>query len=333
MPETPRYLILSKGNIDDGKRALKKLRNTEDVRTEIEELQNEEANQGSTDTSFSTWELLTSAKLRLSLFVCICLHLSQQLSGIVAVFYYSTSFFNAGGITGDNSQYATIGVGCIMVLMTLVTIPLMDRVGRRTLHLIGLGGIIVCSIMITIALNYSSQTETNNADDKRGIDVPTLANVTDDSTMDKNEDSESNASQVGIFLVFATLLFVVFFALGPGSIPWMAAGEMFSQGPRAPAISVCVFTNWLANLIVSLVFPQLQLKLLTYSFVPFLVIILVLFFILSFYFVETKGKTADEVSQIYQIPNAWTTFIGSPKVIKNLEVSQTSRMELNTTQL
>ena len=105
MPETPRYLILSKGNIDDGKKALKKLRNTEDVRTEIEEVQNEEANQGSTDTSFSMWELLTSAKLRLSLFVCICLHLSQQLSGIVAIFYYSTSFFNAGGITGDNSQY------------------------------------------------------------------------------------------------------------------------------------------------------------------------------------------------------------------------------------
>ena len=220
-----------------------------------------------------------------------------------------------------------------MVLMTLVTIPLMDRVGRRTLHLIGLGGIIVCSIMITIALNYSSQTETNNVDDNTGIDVPTLANVTDDTTMDKNEDSESNASQVGIFLVFATLLFVVFFALGPGSIPWMAAGEMFSQGPRAPAISVCVFTNWLANLIVSLVFPQLQLKLLTYSFVPFLVIILILFLILSFYFVETKGKTADEVSHIYQIPNAWTTFIGSPKVIKNLEASKTSRIELNTTQL
>ena len=105
MPETPRYLILSKGNIEDGKKALKKLRNTDNVRSEIEELQNEEANKGSNDASFSMLQLLTSSKLRLSLFVCICLHLSQQLSGIVAIFYYSTSFFNAGGITGDNSQY------------------------------------------------------------------------------------------------------------------------------------------------------------------------------------------------------------------------------------
>jgi len=287
MPETPRYLILSKGNIEDGKKALKKLRNTEDVRSEIEELQNEEANRGSSETSFSMVELLSSSKLRLSLFVCICLHLSQQLSGIVAIFSYSTGFFKDGGIAQDNSQYATIGVGCIMVTMTLVTIPLMDRVGRRTLHLIGLFGIIVCSIMITIAFN---QNEKNKKQINKGVDVPTLPGLVNNTTGENNETNEEITSNIGIFLVFATLLFVVFFALGPGSIPWMAAGEMFSQGPRAPAISVCVFTNWLANLIVSLVFPQLQLNLLTYSFVPFLVITVVSFLILCFYFVETKGN-------------------------------------------
>ena len=220
-----------------------------------------------------------------------------------------------------------------MVTMTLVTIPLMDRVGRRTLHLIGLLGIIICSIMITIAFNYSSQNDKTSSEDNKGVDIPTLPNIVGNRTSDNTETNEETASNVGIFLVFATLAFVVFFALGPGSIPWMAAGEMFSQGPRAPAISVCVFTNWLANLIVSLVFPQLQLKLLTYSFVPFLLIIVVLFFILSFYFVETKGKTAEEVAQIYQIPNAWTTFIGSSKNTKNFGASQPSRMELKTSQL
>ena len=82
--------------------------------------------------------------------------------------------------------------------MTLVTIPLMDRLGRRTLHLTGLAGIVICSIMITIALNF--QEDGNEA--------------------------------VGIFLIVATLSFVVFFALGPGSIPWMAAGELFTQGAQ-----------------------------------------------------------------------------------------------------
>ena len=104
MPETPRYLVLSKKNIEGGKRALEKLRNSVDVQSEIEELQNEESARES-ETSFSLVQLLTTSRLRLSLFVCICLHLSQQLSGITAIFYYSTSFFKSGGINGENSQY------------------------------------------------------------------------------------------------------------------------------------------------------------------------------------------------------------------------------------
>ena len=199
-----------------------------------------------------------------------------------------------------------------MVSMTIITIPLMDRVGRRTLHLIGLGGIILCSIMITIALNYSG-TETSN----------TLL-----LDLNNSASNEEVSNGVGIFLVIATLGFVVFFALGPGSIPWMAAGEMFSQGPRAPAISICVFTNWLANLVVGLVFPQLQIYLENFSFLPFLIITALLSGILFFYFAETKGKTANEVADMYQIPGAWKTFIGNPERSKNLNVSQASCVEM-----
>lgn len=55
---------------------------------------------------------------------------------MVAIFYYSTDFFKSAGIEQTQAQYATIGVGAIMVAMTVVTIPLMDRAGRRTLHLV-----------------------------------------------------------------------------------------------------------------------------------------------------------------------------------------------------
>ena len=105
MPESPRYLILSKKNLKEGREALEKLRNNKEVHSEMEELQNKEAMISTVDGSYSIWQLLTSSKLRLSLFICMCLHLSQQLSGIVAIFYYSTSFFEGGGITGENSQY------------------------------------------------------------------------------------------------------------------------------------------------------------------------------------------------------------------------------------
>lgn len=45
----------------------------------------------------------------------------------------------------------TIGIGLIMVVMTIITIPLMDKMGRRTLHLYGLGGMFIFSIFITIS--------------------------------------------------------------------------------------------------------------------------------------------------------------------------------------
>ena len=40
---------------------------------------------------------------------------------------------------------------------------------------------------------------------------------------------DEGASGLGIFLIISTLAFVVFFAIGPGSIPWMCVGELFNQ--------------------------------------------------------------------------------------------------------
>jgi hypothetical protein len=68
------------------------------------------------------------------------------------VFYYSVDLFESAGLSRFAAHAATIGVGAEMVLMTLVSIPLMDRAGRRTLHLYGLGGMFIFSVFITISL-------------------------------------------------------------------------------------------------------------------------------------------------------------------------------------
>jgi Sugar (and other) transporter len=70
---------------------------------------------------------------------------------LLQVFYYSTGLFISSGLSDESAKLATIGIGCIMVCMTLVSIPLMDRTGRRTLHLYGLGGMFIMSIFITIS--------------------------------------------------------------------------------------------------------------------------------------------------------------------------------------
>ena len=107
MTETPRYLILSNKNIEKGTLALRKFHNKENVEFEVEELQNEESTKGK-ESKTSVWSLIKSSELRLSLFVCICLQLSKAFCGMIALHYYSTSFFEGGGMTTENSQFGNI---------------------------------------------------------------------------------------------------------------------------------------------------------------------------------------------------------------------------------
>lgn len=69
--------------------------------------------------------------------------------------------------------------------------------------------------------------------------------------------------------VVSTLSFVVFFAVGPGSIPWMITAELFSQGPRPAAMSLAVLVNWLANFLVGIGFPSMKVSFFIYNLIPF----------------------------------------------------------------
>ena len=64
--------------------------------------------------------------------------------------------------------------------------------------------------------------------------------------------------------VISTLCFVIFFAIGPGSIPWMITAELFSQGPRPAAMSIAVLVNWLSNFLVGILFPKMQVRFMKY---------------------------------------------------------------------
>ena len=95
---------------------------------------------------------MQDSRLRLALMVCVVMHLSYQLSGINAMFYYLISFFRDRGISCSVSQYAILCVvDTIMVTMTFITTTLMEKLRRRVLHLARLAGIILCTVMIPIA--------------------------------------------------------------------------------------------------------------------------------------------------------------------------------------
>nr|XP_022920407.1 glucose transporter type 1 isoform X3 [Onthophagus taurus] len=273
-PESPRYLLITKQWEEEARKALRRLRASNQVEEDIEEMRAEERAQQS-ESSISMMQLICSRTLRAPLIIGIVMQLSQQLSGINAVFYYSTSLFTSSGLSDESAKFATIGIGAIMVGMTLVSIPLMDRTGRRTLLLYGLGGMFIFSIFITISFLIKEFF----------------------GYVQEMIDWMSYLS------VVSTLSFVVFFAVGPGSIPWMITAELFSQGPRPAAMSIAVLVNWMANFLVGIGFPHMKNSLENYTFLPFSVL-LAAFWIFTYKKVpETKNKTFEEILAIFRHGN------------------------------
>uniref|UniRef100_A0A7N5KKZ3 Solute carrier family 2, facilitated glucose transporter member 1 n=1 Tax=Ailuropoda melanoleuca TaxID=9646 RepID=A0A7N5KKZ3_AILME len=208
-------------------------------------------------------ELFRSPVYRQPLLIAIVLQLSQQFSGINAVFYYSTDIFQKAGV--QKPVYATIGAGVVNTAFTIVSLFVVERAGRRTLHLIGLSGMAACAVLMTIALALLNQ-------------VPWLSYLS----------------------IVAILGFVAFFEIGPGPIPWFIVAELFSQGPRPSAIAVAGLSNWTANFIVGMGFQYLAELCGAYVFIIFTVL-LILFFIFTYFKVpETKGRTFDEIASEFR---------------------------------
>lgn len=228
-PESPRYLLLNCGRLGEARMALRRLRSGSDIEQDIDEMHAEDEAHQEEILKYgklsSIAELFNHPWLRTPLIIGIMMQLSQQLSGINAIFYYSTGIFISAEVPENYAVYSTLGVGATMVIMTLVSIPLMDRVGRRTLHLYGLAGMFLASIFLTISLLVKFLYD-----------------------------------WMKYISVISILFYTLFFAVGPGSIPFLITAELFTQGTRPAAMSVSVFTNWFSNFIVGLSFPLMKVS-------------------------------------------------------------------------
>ncbi|CAN9511930.1 unnamed protein product [Ophioblennius macclurei] len=279
-PESPRFLLINKNEENKAKSVLKKLRGTTDVSADMQEMK-EESRQMMREKKVTILELFRSHLYRQPLMVAIILQLSQQLSGINAVFYYSTRIFEKAGVA--QPVYATIGAGAVNTAFTVVSLFVVERAGRRSLHLLGLLGMAGSAVLMTIALALLEQYKW--------------------------------MSYLSIVAIFA---FVAFFEIGPGPIPWFIVAELFSQGPRPSAIAVAGFSNWTANFIVGMGFQYVEELCGPYVFIIFTVLLLMFFIFTYFKVPETKGRTFDEISAGFRQTSAQGGEKHSPEELNSL---------------
>jgi len=153
VPESPRWLI-QKGRKEEGKTLLAKIIGTQQAEEEYAKIQQNLANADQEEKA--SLKELFSRKMRFVLIIGFGLAIFQQLSGINAVLYYAPMVFANAGTGLDAAFLMAIAVGLTLTIATVISMFLIDRLGRKPLLIIGTSIIIVAFGLVTYAFDQGS---------------------------------------------------------------------------------------------------------------------------------------------------------------------------------
>jgi sugar porter (SP) family MFS transporter len=208
VPESPRYLA-ARGRVEDARRVLERLRPPGEVEAELSDITRMDR-----AVARVRFRDIFARAVRPCLIVGVGAALMNALVGVGAVIYYSTDIFQTAGVT--NAEVASLAVGAVNTIMTLVAVLLIARYRRRGLLLVGLSGIVVGLVVAGVSLL---------------VDAP------------------------GWITVAGLLGFIASFAISAGPIAWLIVAEVFPLAIRGRAASFATSTNWTANFVLALAFP------------------------------------------------------------------------------
>ena len=217
MPSSPRWLMI-RGRRDEARRVLQRIRKSgADIDAELDGVAHSLSRQQ------VGMAALLRPNLRMPLIVGMGLAAFQQATGINTVIYYAPTIFQFAGFgSAGASIFATIGVGIVNVLATLVAVWLIDRVGRRPLLIVGEAGMALSLVVLGIGFLLHGPGTTT-----------------------------------GLITAASLMIYVGFFAIGLGPVFWLMIAEIYPLGVRGAAMSVATVVNWLMNLVVALTFLSL----------------------------------------------------------------------------
>jgi sugar porter (SP) family MFS transporter len=261
LPETPRFLI-GQGKEEKGRRILERLEKPELIDSEIKKMKKDIEIEKKSASSLAA---LLKPGIRTALFIGIGIMFIQQFVGINTVIYYSPEIFQNAGFESKVAQIAaSVSVGVVNVLFTIVSMIIIDRIGRRKLYFIGLTGIVIALIALGMAFKFQA----------------------------------SLGESVKWVTVALVLIYIIFFAISLGPLGWLIISEIYPLKERGVGMSIGALANWLFNALVTFTFLSLINWLSPSGAFWLYAGIGILGLIWGYYYIpETKNVTLEEIEE------------------------------------
>jgi SP family sugar:H+ symporter-like MFS transporter len=267
IPESPRYLVV-KGRDAEAEAVLTRLFGPNTARRKVAEIRQSLAADHHKPKLSDLIDKKTG-KIRPILWAGIGLAVFQQLVGINVVFYYGATLWEAVGFTEDYALQTNILSGVLSIGACLLTIALIDKIGRKPLLLIGSAGMTLT--LGTVAWAFAQAVP--GADG--GVTLP---------------------GNTGLIALVAANLYVIFFNVSWGPVMWVMLGEMFPNQIRGSALAVAGFAQWIANALISVSFPSMVVSPgLAITYVGYTLAALISFFFVRAMVTETRGRELEEM--------------------------------------
>jgi sugar porter (SP) family MFS transporter len=250
IPRSPRWLV-KRQRIDEARETLR-ITGEEDYETELQDII------ASIDAEHVKGESLFSWKYRFPIFLAVSIGMFNQLAGINAILYYLNDIFAFAGFSKVSGDLQAVAIGGTNLLFTMLAMSVIDRIGRKTLLLIGSVGTAFCLAGVAWIFHIHRHQE---------------------------------------LLLWLLVGYIAFFAFSQGAVIWVYISEVFPNRVRASGQSLGSFSHWIMNAFISGIFPALAAASGSIPFAFFAAMMVLQFFVVLFIYPETKGYTLEAMQK------------------------------------
>ena len=267
IPESPRYLV-ARGVRESASAVLARLYGAEEGGRKLVEI---EASLAGDHHRPRLSDLISknTGKIRPIVWVGVGLATFQQLVGINVVFYYGAVLWQAVGFSEQDALLINVLSGALSIGACIVTVLLIDKIGRKPLLWVGSAGMAVSLGLVAFAFATGS------------LDAAGKLQL---------------SGNMGVLALVAANVYVIFFNVSWGPVMWVMLGEMFPNQIRGSGLAVAGLAQWSANFLITWTFPMLLAGIgLAAAYGLYAAAALVsVFFVLKFVH-ETKGKELEQM--------------------------------------